>query len=50
VDGSPAPHGQAAALLDSLARNHALLNSNRRLAWVVATRLFYTLKGFDRSR
>jgi death-on-curing protein len=31
--------GQPASLLHSLARNHALVDGNRRLAWV-ATRLF----------
>ena len=33
-------HDKAAALLHSLARNHALVDGNKRLAWV-ACRLFY---------
>ncbi|MBN9619017.1 MAG: Fic family protein [Actinobacteria bacterium] len=35
----PDLHLKAAALLDSLARNNALIDGNERLAWV-ATRLF----------
>ena len=42
----PTLHEKAAALLDSLARNRALLDGNKRLAWV-ATRLFYVFNGFD---
>ena len=37
---------QAAALLDSLCRNHALLDGNKRLAWT-ATVVFLDLNGFD---
>jgi len=37
-------HQKAAALLHSLARNHALIDGNKRLAWV-STRLFYVLNG-----
>ena len=37
---------KAAALLHSLARNHALIDGNKRLAWV-ATRLFFVLNGGD---
>lgn len=39
-------HEKAAALLDSLARNHALIDGNKRLAWV-ATRLFYVFNQHD---
>lgn len=39
-------HEKAAALLESLARNHALIDGNKRLAWV-ATRLFLILNGSD---
>jgi len=39
-------HEKAAALLESLARNHALVDGNKRLAWV-ATRLFLIVNGFD---
>ncbi|PRY42868.1 type II toxin-antitoxin system death-on-curing family toxin [Umezawaea tangerina] len=37
---------KAAALLHSLARNHALVDGNKRMAWV-ATRLFYVLNDAD---
>ena len=37
---------EAAALLESLARNHALIDGNKRLAWV-AMRLFLVLNGPD---
>ncbi|MDT5242809.1 MAG: death on curing protein, partial [Mycobacterium sp.] len=36
---------KAAALLDSLVNNHALVDGNKRLGWV-ATRLFYGLNGY----
>jgi death on curing protein len=39
-------HEKAAALLDSLVRNHALIDGNKRLGWV-ATRLFYIFNGLD---
>ncbi|HEU5266218.1 MAG TPA: Fic family protein [Jatrophihabitans sp.] len=39
-------HLKGAALLESLARNHALIDGNKRLAWV-ATRLFLVLNGAD---
>lgn len=32
-DAYPGLHGKAAALLHSLARNHALVDGNKRLAW-----------------
>lgn len=37
---------KAASLLHSLARNHPLLDGNKRLAWL-ATRLFYAQNGHD---
>jgi death on curing protein len=37
---------KAAALLESLARNHALIDGNKRLAWV-AMRLFLVVDGAD---
>lgn len=37
---------QAAALMHSLARNHALVDGNKRLAWA-ATRAFFILNGRD---
>ena len=40
----PSTHGKAAALLHSLARNHALVDGNKRLA-LAATIAFYGLNG-----
>ena len=40
----PSIHGKAAALLHSIARNHALLDGNKRLA-LAATIAFYGLNG-----
>lgn len=37
---------KAAALMHSLARNHALLDGNKRLAWA-ATRVFCLINGTD---
>ena len=37
---------KAAALMHSLARNHALVDGNKRLAWA-ATRVFCLLNGHD---
>jgi death on curing protein len=42
----PSFEEKAAALLDSLVRNNALVNGNRRLAWA-ATRVFCLLNGRD---
>lgn len=39
-------HVKAAALMESLARNHPLIDGNKRLAWV-AMRLFLVLNGAD---
>ena len=45
-DAYPTFAAKAAALLHSLARNHALLDGNKRLAWA-ATRVFCRLNGRD---
>lgn len=37
---------KAAALLDAVASNHALVDGNKRLAWAAAV-VFYDLNGFD---
>ncbi len=39
---------QAAALMHSLARNHPLVDGNKRLAWA-ATRVFFLMNGQDLS-
>ena len=43
-DAYPDVHLKAAALLQSLARNHALLDGNKRLAWT-ACRTFLAING-----
>lgn len=43
-DAYPDLHLKAAALLHSLARNHALLDGNKRLAWT-ACRTFLAING-----
>lgn len=45
-DAYPALADKAASLMHSLARNHALLDGNERLAWA-ATRVFCLLHGRD---
>ena len=45
-DAYPTFAGKAAALMHSLARNHALVDGNKRLAWT-ATRIFCLLNGRD---
>lgn len=42
----PTLHEKAAVLLESLVRNHALVDGNKRLAWT-ATFVFYGLNGAD---
>lgn len=42
----PTFEAQAAALMHSLARNHPLVDGNKRLAWA-ATRVFHILNGRD---
>jgi death-on-curing protein len=45
-DAYPTFAGKAAALMHSLARNHALVDGNKRLAWA-ATRAFCLLNHHD---
>lgn len=45
-DAYPSFADKAAALMHSLARNHALADGNKRLAWA-ATRVFCLLNGRD---
>jgi death-on-curing protein len=45
-DAYPTFAAKAAALMHSLARNHALIDGNKRLAWA-ATRVFCLLNGRD---
>jgi death-on-curing protein len=45
-DAYPTFANKAAALMHSLARNHALVDGNKRLAWA-ATRVFCLLNGRD---
>lgn len=45
-DAYPTFAGKAAALMHSVARNHALVDGNKRLAWA-ATRVFCLLNGRD---
>jgi death-on-curing protein len=44
-DAYPTLHEKAAALLDSLVNNRALVDGNKRLGWV-ASRLFSGLNGY----
>jgi death-on-curing protein len=44
TDAYPGLHAKAAALLHSLARNHALVDGNKRLAWA-ATEVFLLVNG-----
>lgn len=44
-DAYPTTHEKVAALLQSLATNHALADGNKRTAWA-ATRLFYGLNDY----
>jgi death on curing protein len=43
-DAYPTLHAKAAALLHSLAKNHALVDGNKRLAWA-ATAVFLGING-----
>jgi death-on-curing protein len=45
-DAYPSLHLKAAALLHSILMNHALVDGNKRLAWL-ATYVFYDLNGHD---
>nr|WP_202550211.1 Fic family protein [Streptomyces sp. SID8352] len=44
----PTPHEKAAALLHSVARNHALIDGNKRTAWL-AMRVFLRFNGASAS-
>jgi len=46
TDAYPGLAEKAAALMHSLARNHPLVDGNKRLAWA-ATRVFLLLNGLD---
>lgn len=46
ADAYPSFAEKAAALMHSLARNHALVDGNKRLAWA-ATRVFCLMNGRD---
>ena len=46
ADAYPSLADKAAALMHSLARNHPLIDGNKRLAWA-ATRIFSLLNGED---
>lgn len=45
-DAYPSLHEKAAVLLESLVRNHALIDGNKRLGWM-GVFVFYGLNGFD---
>jgi death on curing protein len=45
-DAYPSIHEKAAVLLESIVRNHPLVDGNKRLGWL-ATYVFYGLNGFD---
>jgi death on curing protein len=45
-DAYPLPHEKAAVLLESIVRNHPLVDGNKRLGWM-ATFVFYGLNGID---
>jgi death-on-curing protein len=45
-DAYPTIDEKAAALLEAVARNHALVDGNKRLAWAAVV-VFYDLNGFD---
>ncbi|MFI7115632.1 type II toxin-antitoxin system death-on-curing family toxin [Amycolatopsis sp. NPDC049868] len=45
-DAYPTLHEKAAVLLESVVRNHPLIDGNKRLSWM-ATFVFYGLNGYD---
>lgn len=45
-DAYPDVHAKAGALLHSLARNHAFVDGNQRVAWLAAG-AFYRVNGYD---
>ena len=46
TEAYPTVHEKAAALLEGIARNHALVDGNKRLAWAAAV-VFHDLNGFE---
>jgi death on curing protein len=45
-DAYPSIHEKAAVLFESILRNHALIDGNKRLAWL-AVYVFYGLNSYD---
>ncbi|WP_336160382.1 type II toxin-antitoxin system death-on-curing family toxin [Amycolatopsis sp. VC5-11] len=45
-DAYPGLHEKAAVLLESIVRNHPLIDGNKRLGWM-SMYVFYGLNGFD---
>lgn len=45
-DAYPTIHDKAAALLEGVARDHALVDGNKRLAWAASV-VFYDLNGVE---
>ena len=45
-DAYPSNHEKAAIQLESIVRNHPLMDGNKRLGWL-ATYVFYGLNGYD---
>lgn len=45
-DAYPTIHDKAAALLEGVARNHALVDGNKRLAWAASV-VFFDLNGVE---
>ncbi|MDQ3690346.1 MAG: type II toxin-antitoxin system death-on-curing family toxin [Chloroflexota bacterium] len=45
-DAYPTLHGKAAVLLESIVRNHPLIDGNKRLGWM-AIFVFFGLNGYD---
>ncbi len=46
TDAYPSIHDKAAVLLESIVRNHPLIDGNKRLGWL-ATYVFYGLNGYQ---
>lgn len=46
ADAYPSLHQKAGVLLESIVRNHPLVDGNKRLGWL-ATYVFYGLNGYD---
>jgi death-on-curing protein len=46
TDAYPSIHEKAAVLLESIVRNHPLIDGNKRLGWL-ATYVFYGLNGYE---